>query len=59
MKLSVERVSSLKILLKELGLDYTDEEVQEAGLAIMRFALVKAQRKFKNNNNDGDNQYGE
>ncbi len=54
MKLSIERVCSLKILLKELGLDYTDEEVQSAGLAIMRFVLVKAQRKFINNNNKGD-----
>lgn len=46
MRLSNERIKSLQVLLKELsGLDYTDEQAQEAGVAIMRFVSVKAQRK--------------
>ena len=45
MRLKPERVSTLKELLKELGLDYGDEETQQAGLAIMRFALAKETRK--------------
>lgn len=45
MRLKPERLSTLKELLKELGLDYSDEETQQAGLAIMRFALAKETRK--------------
>ncbi len=48
MRLSSERIKSLQALLKELfGLEYTDEQVQQAGLAIMRFAAMKAQRERK------------
>jgi len=54
MKISAERIKSLQLLLKELGLNYTEEQTQDAGLAIMRFALVKAQRKFMNNDNEGE-----
>jgi hypothetical protein len=46
MRLSDERIKELKRLIKqEFGLDYTDEQAQEAGLAIMRFVLAKEQRK--------------
>jgi hypothetical protein len=45
MRLKPERVIALKELLKELGLDYSDEETQQAGLAIMRFVLAKETRK--------------
>lgn len=46
MRLSPERIKELQKLLKELyNLDYTDEEAQEAGLAIMRFVIVKEQRR--------------
>lgn len=45
MRLKSERLTVLKELLKELGLDYSDEETQQAGLAIMRFALAKETRK--------------
>ncbi len=46
MRLSSEQVSSLKVILKEhCGLDYTDEQAQEAGLAIMRFVAVKSRRE--------------
>lgn len=42
MRLSNEQVEALQKLLKEqTGRDYTAEEAQEAGLAIMRFALAK------------------
>lgn len=46
MRLSDERIKELKVLLKELyGLDYTDEQAQEASLAIMRFVIAKTQRQ--------------
>lgn len=49
MRLSPERIKELQKLLKELyNLGYTDEEAQEAGLAIMRFVLVKEARKREN-----------
>jgi hypothetical protein len=45
MRLSELQIASLKELLKELhGLDYTDEQAQEAGMAIMRFVVAKSQR---------------
>ena len=46
MKLSNERIKSLQVFLKErTGREYTDEQAQDAGMAIMRFAIAKAQRK--------------
>jgi hypothetical protein len=46
MRLSSVHINKLKILLNEIhGLEYTDEQAQEAGMAIMRFVQVKAQRK--------------
>jgi len=46
MRLSNERIKALQVLLKEeFGLDYTDEQAQVAGMAIMRFVIAKAQRK--------------
>lgn len=46
MRLSNEHIKSLQILLrKECGLELTDEQAQEAGMAIMRFVLAKAQRE--------------
>ncbi len=45
-RISPERIKELQKLLKEqTGKDYTDEEAQEAGLNIMRFVLVKEQRR--------------
>lgn len=45
MRLSPDKVHSLKVLLKEhCDLDYTEEEVQQAGLAIIRFAVAKQLR---------------
>jgi len=46
MRLSDERIRSLQALLKEqTGRDYTQEQAQEAGMAIIRFVIIKAQRK--------------
>lgn len=46
MRLSSERIKTLQALLKELcNLDYTEEQAQEAGVAIMRFVAAKANRK--------------
>lgn len=48
MRLSTERINTLKLLLKEhYGLEYSDEQAQEAGLAIMRFVVAKAQTQKK------------
>jgi hypothetical protein len=56
MKLSQERINELKKLLKEqFDLEYTDEQAQEAGLAIMRFVVAKEQQKnTKSRGNDGN-----
>jgi hypothetical protein len=51
MRLSTERIKSLQLLLKELGLDCTDEQAQEAGLTIMRFVLANAQQASDLSNN--------
>ncbi len=45
-RISPERIEELKKLLKEqTGKDYSDEEAQEAGQAIMRFVLAKEKQK--------------
>ena len=44
-RISKQRIKELQKILKEqTGKDYTDEEAQEAGLAIMRFVAVKMSR---------------
>lgn len=46
MRLNPKRITKLQKLLKEeLGLDYSDEEAQEAGIAIMRFVMSKHRRQ--------------
>jgi hypothetical protein len=45
-RISPERIKELQKLLKEqTGKDYSDEEAQEAGLAIIRFVMAKEARK--------------
>lgn len=45
MRLSSQQIKALQDLLKEqLNLDYSDEEAQQAGSAIMRFILAKHRR---------------
>ncbi len=59
MRLGIERVTSLQKLLKELyGLDYTSEQAQEAGTAIVRFVIAKAQRRHALTTNK-ENGYGQ
>lgn len=44
-RISPESTKELQKLLKEqTGKDYTFEEAQEAGIAIMRFVIAKEQR---------------
>jgi hypothetical protein len=46
MRISSQQIASLKALLRELyGLELTDEQAQEAGMAIMRFVIAKSRRK--------------
>jgi len=46
MRLSKKQLTSLKVILRELyGLELADEQVQEAGMAIIRFVIAKARRK--------------
>ena len=59
MRIKPERLQALKTLLKEqCGLDYTDEQAQEAGMAIIRFVLVKERRAEQLRSNDKDDQNG-
>ncbi len=45
MRLSTKHIKALQTLLKEqFGLDYTEEQAQQAGLAIMRFVIAKELR---------------
>lgn len=45
MRLSQARIKELQGLLKQLfGLNLTDEQAQQAGLAIMRFSIAKQLR---------------
>ena len=46
MRLSNERVKALQAILKEIyALEFSEEQAQVEGLAIMRFWLVKTQRE--------------
>lgn len=45
MRIHSDQIKSLQALLRQLGLDYTDEQAQEAGIAIIRFVIAKAQRE--------------
>jgi hypothetical protein len=45
-RISPDRIKELQKLLKEqTGKDYSDEEAQEAGLAIVRFVIAKEDRR--------------
>lgn len=47
-RISPERIKELQKLLKEqTGKDYSDEEAQEAGLAIIRFVIAKERRRHE------------
>jgi hypothetical protein len=61
MKLSDESIKSLQALLKQqTGRDYSEVQAQEAGMAIMRFVVVKARRKpelIKDKRNEDEQAY--
>lgn len=58
MRFSPELIKELKLLLKErCGAEFTDEETQIAGIAIVRFLIVKHQRVNELISNKG-NVYG-
>ena len=42
MRLSTEQIKNLQGILKKQGLNYSSEQAQDAGMAILRFVLVKA-----------------
>ena len=51
MRLSNERIKALQKLLKDqTGRDYSNEQTQEAGLAIMRFVLAQEGQKRDDEN---------
>ena len=57
MRLSSQRIKELQSLLKEqLDLVYTDEETQQAALAIMRFVVAKHQRNQLINHKESNNE---
>ena len=41
MTFSTKQVNQLKQILNDLSLKYTDEEIQEVGLQVVRFVLCK------------------
>jgi hypothetical protein len=56
-RLSTTHIKALQRLLKErFGLDYTDEQAQQAGLAIMRFAIAKELRSIAREKSTGQMQ---
>ena len=58
MRLSSERIKTLQAILEsEFGLQYSDEQAQEAGMAIMRFVIAKLQRQRElNKNKENENE---
>lgn len=59
MRLSSERIKSLQaILLDHYGIEATNEQAQEAGMAIMHFVNAKSQRRQQlTNQKDNVNGY--
>ena len=57
MPISQKKINELQALLnKQLGLVYTNEEAQRAGLAIMRFCLAKSWHLNEPPKEDNDNE---
>jgi hypothetical protein len=56
MRLTQNQIKELQKLLKEqTGKDYTDEDAQEAGIAIIRFVIAKETRKMATGQKTKDN----
>lgn len=60
MRLSAGQVQALQRLLKfEFGLEYSSEQAQQAGLAIIRFVIAKQRKQaLYERNNDGNDKFG-
>jgi hypothetical protein len=53
-RISDDKINELRILLKEqTGRDFTAEEAQVAGLAIVRFVMAKHRLPIKDNDEQG------
>ena len=51
MRISEQQITNLQVLLKEVtGKEYGQEQAQEAGIAIMRFAAAKLYRQYESIN---------
>jgi len=60
MRLSAKSIKALQVLLEEhTGREYSNEEAQQAGLAIMRFVVAKHQRHIKPTTNGNEVNKGE
>lgn len=58
MRFSEQQITNLQVLLKELtGKEYSREQAQEAGIAVMRFAAAKLARS-KQLSTERNNVYG-
>lgn len=58
MRFSPERIKELQRLLKEhCGVEYSEEQAQQAGIAIVRFIVVKERRR-QELAKQGRNEYG-
>lgn len=58
MRISEQHITNLQALLKEVtGKEYSREQAQEAGIAIMRFAAAKLHSQFESTNGR-NNGYG-
>jgi hypothetical protein len=55
MRLSIERIAALRLILQGFNLDYTDQELQGVGIAVIRFAFAKYQHSLKISNKEGVN----
>lgn len=53
MKLNTAQLHQLRELLKEIGLTYEDDELEQVGVAIMRLVLQKELRMKAKEPNDG------
>ena len=49
MTFNTSQINQLKQILDDLGLKYTDEEIQEAGLRVVRFVVCKERHTFIDN----------
>lgn len=60
MRLSQQRIRALQKLLKDdFGLDYSEEEVRQAGTAILRFVVAKLRKEAERAAREQSNEIGQ